>query len=99
MFIAGHSTAQTREERIKVADGGTGSLAIKLNKLSRVPILYTTYLSPQDPNFYTESAFRNTLAKIIDIVKPLLVIDLHASNSSRPYDVDYETMNGKIFKK
>jgi hypothetical protein len=97
LFIAGHATAQTREGRIKGADGGTGSLAIELNKLSKVPVLYTTYQSPQDPNFYTESAFRDTLAKIIDIVKPLLVIDLHASNSSRPYDVDYGTMNGKSF--
>ncbi len=97
LVIAGHATAQIREGKIKQADGGTGSLAIELNKLTNVPILYTTYLSPSDPNYDDNNEFKDTLAKILKELKPILVIDLHGSHPYRPYDIDYGTMKGKSY--
>src|SRR5687768_1265680 len=57
LFIAGHATNHIRNGDVKSADGGTGALAVSLNKLSNVPVLYTTYLSESDPNFEDENAF------------------------------------------
>jgi hypothetical protein len=94
LLLAPHATAQTREGKIKVADRGTGSLAVELNKLCGVHVLYTTYLSPSDPNYYDNNAFKDSLAQLLQRLKPILVIDLHASAESRPYDVDFGTMNG-----
>lgn len=97
LVIAGHATAQRRESKIKQADAGTGSLAIELNKLTNVAVLYTTYLSPSDPNFYDNNEFKDTLAKLLTELKPILVIDLHGSQPFRPYDIDFGTMNGKSY--
>ena len=97
LFIASHATAHRREGEIKPADAGTGSMAVELNKLLRVPVLYTTYLSPSDPNFEDNNEFKDSLAKILIKVKPVFVIDLHGSKAFRPYDVDFGTMNGKSF--
>ena len=82
---------------MKQADGGTGSVAIELNKLSNVPILYTTYCSPSDPNYYDSNEFKDTLAKFLTELKPILVLDLHGSHPFRPYDIDFGTMNGKSY--
>jgi hypothetical protein len=97
LVIAEHATAQMREGKLKQADGGTGSLTIELNKLSNVPILYTTYLSPSDPNYYESNEFKDTLAKLLIELNPILVLDLHASHPFRPYDIDFGTMNGKSY--
>ena len=97
LIIASHATAQTRDSQIKGPDGGTGSLALQLHKQSHVSVLYTTYLSPLDPNFYDNNTFKDSLAKIIAKIKPVFVIDLHASHFSRPYDIDFGTMNKKSY--
>ncbi|MBP7513224.1 MAG: hypothetical protein KA791_01675 [Flavobacteriales bacterium] len=97
LFVAGHATTQMREGRMKQPDSGTGSLAVVLNQLRDVPVLYTTYLAPSDPNFYDDNAFKDSLAHILEIMKPKLVIDLHASHPYRPYDVDFGTMNGTSY--
>lgn len=97
LVIAGHATAQMREGKIKQADAGTGSLAIELNKLTNVPVLYTTYLSPSDPNYEDNNEFKDTLAKLLTELNPILVIDLHGSHPYRPYDIDFGTMKGKSY--
>ncbi|HKH61002.1 MAG TPA: hypothetical protein VKA49_09235 [Flavitalea sp.] len=97
LFIAGHATAHKREGQIKPADSGTGSMAVSLNKLLRVPALYTTFLSLSDPNFEDANEFKDSLAKLLIKIKPVFVIDLHGSNSFRPYDIDFGTMNRKSF--
>jgi hypothetical protein len=97
LVIAEHATAQMRDGKMKQADGGTGPIALELNKLLNVPILYTTYLSPSDPNYYDRNEFKDTLAKIVTELKPILVLDLHGSHPFRPYDIDFGTMNGKSY--
>ena len=99
LFIAGHATAHIRNGNTKSADNGTGALAVSLNKLLNAPVLYTTYLSESDPNFEDDNAFKDTLAKIVAKLKPIFVIDLHTSNSSRPYEIDFGTMDGISFLK
>lgn len=97
LFIAGHATAQMRNGEIKQPDGGTGSLALKLYNQRDVSVLFTTYLSPSDPNYYNNNAFKDSLTKIVAKIKPIIVIDLHASHPYRPYDVDFGTMNGTSY--
>ena len=99
LFIAGHATAHIRNGNTKSADGGTGALAVSLNKLLNVPVLYTTFLSESDPNFEDDNSFKDTLAKIVAKIKPIFVIDLHTSNASRPYEIDFGTLNGISFLK
>ncbi len=99
LITAGHATAHMREGNIKRADGGTGSLAMELNNLRDVPVFFTKYQSPSDPNYYDDNAFKDSLAILIEQLKPTLVIDLHCSHPYRPFDIDFGTMNGKSYLK
>ena len=97
LFIAGHATAHKRNGEKKSADNGTGALAVSLNKLVNVPVLYTTFLSESDPNTEDNNEFKDTLAKIVSKLKPIFVIDLHTSDPSRPYEIDFGTLDGISF--
>ncbi len=92
---APHATQPFREGKYRFADGGgTAALAIELNKLSGVSIIYTTYESPSDPNFYDDNDYKRALKLLIERKHPLLLLDLHGSAPQRPYDVDFGTMDG-----
>jgi hypothetical protein len=93
LILAPHATSQIREGKVKRADAGTGSIAVFLNKRFGIPVLYTTYQSPSDPNYYDNNMFKDTLDEIIKLVNPTFVIDLHGSDFSKPYDLDLGTMN------
>lgn len=95
LVVAGHATSQTREGRIKPADRGTGSLALMLHELADATILHVTHQSPSDPNFYDDNDFKKALDRLLAELKPTLVLDLHASQAARPYDMDFGTMRGK----
>lgn len=94
MIVAGHATAQVREGRVKEADGGTGSLAVMLNRLAGCPVIHTTHLCPSDPNYEDDNDFKRELDRMLVRYKPTVVLDLHASHWYRPYDVDFGTMGG-----
>ena len=94
LVVAGHATAHMREGQQKPEDRGTGSLAVMLNKLAGCPVIYTTYQSPSDPNYYDDNEFKETLSQMIKQYSPVVVLDLHASHFNRPYDVDFGTMGG-----
>ena len=95
LVTAGHATSQTREGKLKPADGGTGSLAMMLNMFAKTPALHTTYASPSDPNFYDDNDFKREVQKLIVARHPRVVLDLHASHPDHPYDVDFGTMEGR----
>ena len=95
LVVAGHATAQTREGKLKPVDGGTGALAVMLNRLAKTTTIYTTYASPSDPNFYDDNDFKRAVKKLIEERHPRLVLDLHASHWNHPYDIDFGTMEGR----
>jgi hypothetical protein len=96
IVTAPHATKPFREGQYRFSDGGgTAALARMLNKLSGATVIYTTFASPSDPNYYDDNAFKAALAALIVSKRPVLVLDLHGSHSYRPYDVDLGTMNGQ----
>lgn len=98
LVVAPHATSPKREGELRFPDGGTGSLAIMLNKVAKTHVLYTSLASPSDPNYYDDNDFKRELDRLIKILKPALVLDLHASDAYRPYDVDFGTMKGASLK-
>jgi LmbE family N-acetylglucosaminyl deacetylase len=56
--------------------------------------LYTIDASPSDPNFYDDNDFKKALGSLLERKKPRLLLDIHASHSHRPYDIDLGTMDG-----
>lgn len=96
IITAPHATKPFREGEYRFSDGGgTAALAKALNKLTGATIIYTTYSSPSDPNYYDDNAFKRTLDNLINAHKPVLILDIHGSHAYRPYDVDLGTMDGQ----
>ncbi|MDR8372585.1 ketol-acid reductoisomerase [Pseudomonas lactis] len=95
LITAPHATKPYREGSYRFSDGaGTAALAKLLNTLTCATVIYTQYRSPSDPNYYDDNAFKAEVAELIKQHKPKLLIDLHGSSTSRPYDVDFGTMEG-----
>ncbi len=74
---------------------GTGALAIALHELTGASVIFTTKRSLSDPNYYDDNEFKAAIDCLIREQRPIVVLDLHASHSYRPYDVDFGTMGGK----
>ncbi|HVZ46236.1 MAG TPA: hypothetical protein VHA82_20700 [Ramlibacter sp.] len=96
IVTAPHATQPFREGRQRFADGGgTAALAVALHRIAGVTVIYTTYASPSDPNYYDDNSFKAALREQIAKVRPRFVLDLHGSAAARPYEVDLGTMNGR----
>ena len=92
---APHATAPLREGKRRFTDGpGTAALAQSLHALCGSTVIYTTREGPSDPNYYDDNDYKRELARLIAEQSPLLVLDIHGSHPSRPYDVDFGTMHG-----
>lgn len=94
IISAPHATRPTREGKLReIVDAGTGSLAVMLHELAGATVIFTTYASPSDPNYYDSNEYKETLRKLVEAHRPVVVLDLHASDPYRPYDVDLGTMH------
>jgi hypothetical protein len=95
VVTAPHVTRPFREGAYRFEDGGgTGAVARALHRLSGATALYTVDASPSDPNFYDDNEFKRMLDRLLGAKRPRLLLDIHASHSHRPYDVDLGTMDG-----
>lgn len=54
LLVAPHATPPVRDGDVRFADGGSGSLAILLSRLTGSSVIYTTYRSLSDPNYYDD---------------------------------------------
>lgn len=96
IITAPHATSPFREGKRRFSDGGgTAALALALGKQTGAHIIYTTYEGPSDPNYYDNNGFKQELARLVEAVKPRLILDIHGSHPYRSYDVDLGTMNGE----
>lgn len=96
IVTAPHASESFRDGAYRVCDGGgTGALAEMLHKLAGATAIASNYRSPSDPSYYDDNPFKRTLRALIEEQHPLLVLDIHGSHESRPYDVDFGTMNGQ----
>lgn len=96
VITAPHATRPLRNGKRRFSDGGgTAALAVALGELTGATVIHTTWEGPSDPNYYDDNDFKRALKKVIEEVKPKLVLDLHGSHPYRSYDVDFGTMNGE----
>ena len=81
LITAPHGTKPFREGAYRFSDGGgTTALARVLGKLCKATVIYTTYESPSDPNYYDENAFKEAVKKELATGRYRLVLDIHGSH-------------------
>lgn len=96
LLSAPHATQVFRENAWRFADGGgTAALAIQLHELNRVSVIHTVFRAPSDPNYYDDNDYKKTLGTLLQQTGAKLVLDIHGSDSRRPYDIDIGTLDGK----
>jgi hypothetical protein len=96
LISAPHATKVFRENAWRFADGGgTAALAVQLHELNRVTVIHTVFRAPSDPNYYDDNDYKKTLGTLLQQTGAKLVLDIHGSDSRRPYDVDIGTLDGK----
>ncbi|WP_020016886.1 hypothetical protein [Promicromonospora sukumoe] len=91
VVTAPHATNHEREGAAKLADRGTGGLALLLAELTGCTALVAVG-TPGDANYDEEHALKDRLAEL----RPAVVVDLHGMRSRPESDVDLGTGSGLV---
>ncbi|GAA4705550.1 hypothetical protein APR04_001901 [Promicromonospora umidemergens] len=91
VVTAPHATNHERVGTTKVADRGTGGLAVLLGELTGCTVLVAS-TTPGDANYDEEHPFKERLAAL----RPSVVIDLHGMRTRAASDVDLGTGSGPV---
>ncbi|MFJ3404001.1 hypothetical protein [Promicromonospora sp. NPDC090134] len=91
VVTAPHATNHERDGATKVADRGTGGLAVLLAELTGCTALVALG-TPGDANYDEEHPLKQRLAEL----RPTVVIDLHGMRSRPESDVDLGTGSGLV---
>ena len=87
---------RTKENRWKPEDAYTSSLAIELGKLTGAHVLYAKNKAGEDPNNDLGTEYKKFLEKAVWENHIRFILDLHGSDSHRPYKVDVGIMDNAI---
>lgn len=96
VISAPHCVEQTRNGKIKRAEGETGAIAQKIAKDLNCYVIYKTYNNQDDANYDIENnSYKKDLKQLIIDKKINLLIDLHGAKMESDFDVEIGTDNGK----
>ena len=87
---------RTKEARWKAEDAYTASLAVELGKLTGAHVLYVKNKAGEDPNNDEGTHYKEFLKKVVKENDIRFVLDLHGSDSHRPYKIDVGIMNNVV---
>ncbi len=87
---------RTKEHRWKAEDAYTASLAIELGRLTGAHVLYVKNKAGEDPNNDVGTQYKEFLKKAVLENDIRFILDLHGSDSGRPYKVDVGIMNNAV---
>ena len=98
MFSAPHCVEQTRDGRIKSAEGKTGELVRLLNAEADCPVIYKTENRDDDANYDSVSPYKDALCEYVKAHGITMLVDLHELSPARRTLVDVGTGRGKNIK-
>ena len=94
IFTAPHTMQQIREDgSIKLSEPYTKAIALYLNKYFKVNCMIKINDTGLDPNRDNRDEFKTELLRFIKENNIKLVIDLHGSDKSRDFDIEFGTLN------
>ena len=94
LFTAPHTMKQIREDgSIKLSEPYTKAIALYLNKYFNVNCMIKINDTGLDANKDNRDEFKTELLRFIKDNNIKLVIDLHGSDRSRDFDIEFGTLN------
>ena len=95
ILSAPHCVNQTRQGKIKQAEGETGAIVQILAKLTNCYAIYKTYNNNDDANYdIIGNLYKEELKDIIIKNNLKLLIDFHGAKNENKFDIDIGTDNG-----
>ena len=95
IFSAPHCVSQTRENKLKMAEGETGAIVQILAKDMNCYGVYKTYNDNDDANYDIEgNQYKEALLKLIKDENLKLLIDLHGAKNEHKFDIEICTDDG-----
>ena len=96
IFSAPHTYSHLRKGKIKIAEKGTGALALYLHENNNVHCIIKTAQNDDDPNFNEFSPFKNALSEYIKQNSIKYIFDLHELKPNRPTEINPVIDKGKL---
>ena len=93
LFTAVHTMKQSLDDKVKLNEPYTKAIALYLNKHSDVNAMIKIKDTGYDSNDDNKDEFKKELLRFIKDNNITLVIDLHGSDISREFDVEFGTLN------
>ena len=99
ILSAPHSVKQTRNGKIKEAEGETGAIVQILAKRTNAYAIYKTYNNNDDANYdISNNLYKEELKQIIESNNIKLLLDLHGAKYESNFSIDIGTDYGKNVK-
>lgn len=96
ILSAPHSVKQTRNGKIKEAEGETGAIVQILAEKTGAYAIYKTYNNNDDANYdIYNNLYKEELKQIIESNNIKLLLDLHGAKYESNFDVEIGTDDGK----
>lgn len=99
ILSAPHAVKQTRNGKIKEAEGETGAIAQIIAKETGAYVIYKTYNNDDDANYdICNNLYKEELKQVITNNKIQLLLDLHGAKYESDFAIDIGTDYGKNIK-
>jgi hypothetical protein len=95
LLSAPHGTAHRRNGRVKAEEGFTSALARLVAAETGAHVLYTQFLSPDDPNYEPDTPYKTALRRIVQKYGICFVLDIHGMSDRHGFGLALGTMNGR----
>ena len=95
VLSAPHSVKQTRNGKIKEAEGETGAIVQILAEKTGAYAIYKTYNNNDDANYDINNLYKEELKQIIETNNIKLLLDLHGAKYESNFDIEIGTDDGK----
>lgn len=95
ILSAPHCVKQTRNGKMKQAEGETGAIVQIIAKDTKCHAIYKTYNNNDDANYDLESSYKKELEKIIKERKIKLLLDIHGARNENDFNIELGTSDGE----
>ena len=95
ILSAPHCVKQTRNGKMKQAEGETGAIVQIIAKDIKCYAIYKTYNNNDDANYDIENPYKNELEKIIKERKIKLLLDIHGARNENDFNIEIGTSDGE----
>lgn len=95
LLSAPHGTVHTRLDKPKQEDEYTSGFVRLVAEQVDAHVIFAQYRSQTDPNWYSDTPYKNTLREVVEREAIRFVLDIHGVAEHRKFGIALGTLHGK----